>query len=208
MLEDRRRCLQNSFHHTSAEQNSHNISTQASLAGAIVCMRCLPEKLNPVIKPLMESIKKEECQLLQKLSAEYLAHLLDQVWNREPSPNGKIINNLCALLKSDADFTPKIIFPEKPFTEYKSSDPKSSPYYGIVTLTQQQKSNEANNSKQGAGRPSTSEATAEDSAEGKDSSRKLSRIQRIGATFAINTICKHFGTSLNGKNSRNMDNNF
>lgn len=84
-------------------------STQAALAGAIVCLQCLPEKLNPVIKPLMESIKREECELKQQLSAEYLVHLLDQVATRNPSPNNKIVTNLCTLLKSDSDFTPSVV---------------------------------------------------------------------------------------------------
>jgi hypothetical protein len=39
--------------------------TQAAIAGAVTMLRCLPEKLNPVIKPLMESIKKEEDEQLQ-----------------------------------------------------------------------------------------------------------------------------------------------
>ena len=39
--------------------------TQATLAGAVTMLKCLPEKLNPVIKPLMESIKKEENERLQ-----------------------------------------------------------------------------------------------------------------------------------------------
>lgn len=39
--------------------------TQAATAGAVTMLRFLPEKLNPVIKPLMESIKKEEDEQLQ-----------------------------------------------------------------------------------------------------------------------------------------------
>lgn len=84
-------------------------STQAILAGATVNMECLPEKLNPVVKPLMESIKREECQIIQQLSAQYLVKLLDLVRSRNPNPNNKIITNLCMLLKSDSDFTPKIV---------------------------------------------------------------------------------------------------
>lgn len=72
-------------------------------------MGCLPEKLNPVIKPLMESIKREECEIFQQLSAQYLVKLLDLVAHRNPSPNNKIITNLCTLLKSDNEFTPKIV---------------------------------------------------------------------------------------------------
>lgn len=83
--------------------------TQAVLAGATVAMTCLPEKLNPVIKPIMESLKREECEIFQKNSAMYLVKLLDQVAVRQPCPNNKIVTNLCTLLKSDADFTPKIV---------------------------------------------------------------------------------------------------
>lgn len=72
-------------------------------------MGCLPEKLNPIIKPLMESIKREECEIFQKQAAEYLVQLLDLVSSRTPCPNNKIITNLCTLLKSDSDFTPKIV---------------------------------------------------------------------------------------------------
>jgi hypothetical protein len=44
--------------------------TQATLAGAVTMLKCLPEKLNPVIKPLMESIKKEENEQLQVCSED------------------------------------------------------------------------------------------------------------------------------------------
>lgn len=109
MLEERRKGLQSSYQQTSTEQSNYNISTQAALAGAIVYLKCLPDKLNPVVKPLMESIKREESQLLQELSCEFLVTFMDQVCDREPSPNNKLLTNLSALLKSDADFTPKIV---------------------------------------------------------------------------------------------------
>lgn len=197
LLEDRRRSLQNSFQQTSAEQNEYNISTQAALAGAIVCLNCLPEKLNPIIKPLMESIKREECELLQQLSADYLVQLLDQVSNRTPNPNNKIITNLCTLLKSDSDFTPQIVsyfgkfskrkkkeinfifvvfyfkqkYPEKQFTEFKSDDGNENPYYGILTLTNQQKANGENNGinfPRGPGRPTSYEVSLQDMANSED----------------------------------------
>lgn len=106
MLEERRRGLQVSFAQTSAEQSRVNVSTQAVLAGATVMLGCLPEKLNPVIKPIMESLKREECEIMQQQSAGYLVRLLDQVAGRVPCPNNKIVTNLCMLLRSDADFTP------------------------------------------------------------------------------------------------------
>ena len=56
---------------------SLSVTTMSALAGALVSLGYLPDKLNPVIKPLMESIKKEPIFQLQKLSAQKLVALLD-----------------------------------------------------------------------------------------------------------------------------------
>lgn len=115
LLEDRRKGLQQSLAQTNFEQNGLNVSTQAILGGAVVNMECLPDRLNPVVKPLMESIKREKCQIIQQLAAQYLVKLLDLIRNRTPNPINKIVTNLCTLLKSDADFTPKIVRKTKSF---------------------------------------------------------------------------------------------
>lgn len=44
--------------------------TQAIIAGAVLNLKYLPNKLNPVIKPLMDAIKKEENECLQVISLE------------------------------------------------------------------------------------------------------------------------------------------
>lgn len=72
-------------------------------------MENIPDLLNPVVKPLMESIKRERCQIIQQLAAQYLVKLLDLVRNRNPNPINKIVINLCRLLKSDLEFTPRIV---------------------------------------------------------------------------------------------------
>lgn len=125
-------------------------------------LQCLPEKLNPVVKPLMESIKKEECEIFQKFAADNLTHLLGQIITREPCPNSKIISNLCILLKGDADFTPKIEFPQNELSHFKPNNDPKNPYYGIVTLANQQKAKDGivQNVARGPGRPSAAEAAA------------------------------------------------
>ncbi|KFB40634.1 hypothetical protein ZHAS_00008156 [Anopheles sinensis] len=154
MLEERRRSLLGSHSATALEQTTLHISTQSSVSGAVVSLHCLPDRLNPVVKPLMESIKREECELLQKLSAKYLSDLLDQVTTRTPCPNNKIVTNLCTLLKSDPEFTPKVICPDQ---ELQHFDPvntgDSNPYHGILTLIKQQQRSKENggNSGNGAG---------------------------------------------------------
>ena len=50
---------------TSRDQSTLNVRVQASLAGAVVRVKRLPDKLNPLIRPLMEAVKKEENLLMQ-----------------------------------------------------------------------------------------------------------------------------------------------
>jgi len=38
---------------------------QCSAAGAIICLKDLPEKMNPVVRPLMDALKREENVELQ-----------------------------------------------------------------------------------------------------------------------------------------------
>ncbi|XP_075146462.1 histone acetyltransferase 1 [Haematobia irritans] len=224
MLEDRRKGLQSAFQQTSSEQAKYNISTQAALAGAIVCLKCLPEKLNPVVKPLMESIKREEGTLLQELSCEFLVEFMDQVCDRDPSPNSKLLNNLCALLKSDSEFTPKIVNAPVTLNETpainSTSESDSCVYYGILTLSLQQNTTNNNSSKsnstitgaapstsRGPGRPPLSETLAAAAAVAhatelgtkslaNELELKRNRIQRIGSSCAIIKLCQHFGNKL------------
>ncbi|XP_011210299.2 TATA-binding protein-associated factor 172 [Bactrocera dorsalis] len=215
-LEERRRGLQNSFAQTTAEQCAYNISAQAALAAAIVGMQCLPEKLNPIVKPLMESIKREECELLQNLSAEFLVQLMHQVCDRNPSPNSKIFTNLCTLLRSDPQFTPKIIL--SPLTLKQTPLPESAAvtnncvYYGILTLSLQQNNIQiggttgnrgvAASAPRGPGRPPLNEtlAAAENGTNAVNAlEAKQNRIQRMGASCAISKICLGFKMDIFSK---------
>lgn len=108
-LLERCKDLKSNIHQSNLDQIALSMLTQATIAGALVSLKSLPEKLNPIIKPLMESIKKEKCDILQKLSAKFLVLLLDYVCDRNPSPNNKIVTNLCLLLKCDEEFTPVLV---------------------------------------------------------------------------------------------------
>lgn len=80
-------------------------------ACAVVSLQQLPEKLNPIIKPLMETIKKEENTLVQNYAAQSIAKLLQQCTTRTPCPNSKIIKNLCSSLCVDPYLTPCVTCP-------------------------------------------------------------------------------------------------
>lgn len=92
-LEERRRSLDTGAATTAAQQQSLNIMSMAALAGAATMLHCLPpspQPLNPLVKPLMEAIKREENEELQKLAAKHLCHLMKLCVDRKPSPNAKV----------------------------------------------------------------------------------------------------------------------
>lgn len=219
LLEDRRKSLLSSYTSTSVEQQQLNISTQSSLACAVSRLKCLPEKLNPLIKPLMESIKHEENEIMQKMAADSLTYLLSQTGAREPSPNVKIVTNLSTLLRSDEDFTPPLGQINLDFENFKSHDDEN-PYYGIITLQKQMSLRDVQNgtssgasSSRGPGRRAALEMLEDwnDFADpvslnllsitrkklnSSGQVRKAARNQRIGSTFAIQSICEYFAESL------------
>lgn len=92
-LEQRRRALEIGVSTTAAQQQSLHVMSMAALASAATMLHCLPESpqpLNPLVIPLMDAIKREENEDLQRLAAKHLAHLVDLCVDRKPSPNAKV----------------------------------------------------------------------------------------------------------------------
>ncbi|EDV27672.1 uncharacterized protein TRIADDRAFT_53613 [Trichoplax adhaerens] len=157
---------------------------ESVIAGALIAWGQLTEKFNPIVRPLMDSIKKEDNQLFQMKAANSISLLLEKCINRLPCPNPKIFKNLCSLLCTDPSKTPDVSnfwilqnLLASPVTG-KPSTPISpgtaSPFdvsftcnkeAGIITLFNQHKSNQV-------------------------------QIQRIGAERAVTTIARYFGRSL------------
>ncbi|XP_064478043.1 TATA-binding protein-associated factor 172-like [Ornithodoros turicata] len=220
-LEEKRKCVLRTAMQTGKDQLSLNIMVQASLASFLVSLHWLPEKLNPVIRPLMESIKKEENEQLQRASAEHLVLLLEQCVQRQPCPNPKVLRNLIAFLCSDASFTPRI---ESGPTESNAEEATQrqqrqnsvatattllhtpSKFDGILTLANMQKSAEraglrrANsvaarkNSLQGT--PPTDGATEDTQCLADDETQHANEIQRRGATIALSYAASYLGENL------------
>ncbi|XP_075506033.1 TATA-binding protein-associated factor BTAF1-like isoform X1 [Primulina tabacum] len=88
-------------------QNNLHLTVSALLAAAFVWMSELPAKLNPVILPIMASVKREQEEILQNKAAESLAELIHQCIERKPGPNDKLIKNLCTLSCMDPRETPQ-----------------------------------------------------------------------------------------------------
>lgn len=108
----------------------------------------------------MESIKREENEIMQKMAAENLTFLLSQTGVRKSSPNIKIITNLSALLRSDEEFTPPLGLLNSELKNFKPNGEIANPYYGIITLQKQMRSRDVQigsspgpSSSRGPGRP-------------------------------------------------------
>lgn len=144
----------------------------------------LPDKLNPVVKPLMDSIRKEENELFQRKSSENLCHLMQLVLQRSPSPIPKIVQNLVNFLCSEAD---------KPLSVNEQE--------GILSLSTL--GTEPNGS--GAAiQVNTKKLTkAEELADAE--SKKAGRVQRRGAAFALTRIVRYFGSNVPTDVSRLWD---
>ncbi|KAI7989197.1 TATA-binding protein-associated factor BTAF1 [Camellia lanceoleosa] len=78
-------------------QGNLHVTVCSLVAAAVIWMSELPAKLNPIILPLMASIKREQEEILQNKAAEALAELISHCIARKPSPNDKLIKNLCSL---------------------------------------------------------------------------------------------------------------
>lgn len=94
--------------------SSLTIAVNSALASALISWHYLPEKLNPIVRPVMDSIKAEENEQLQRGSASSLVQLLRLCCERFylnpslPTPLPKIIKNLIGFMCSDRNFTPEI----------------------------------------------------------------------------------------------------
>lgn len=187
-FEERRCVIKNEVEACVMRQEALNIGVKAALAGAATMLHCLPvvsKPLSPLIKPLMEAIKKEENDELQKLAAKHLAHLVNLCADRLPCPNSKIATNLCLFLCSDSEFTPRVDL---------SKEKNDELFNGILTLTNRQKQAERitsgrgpNSFPRGPGRPPASEVQDE-SSEIEDLEAKKAKITRKGATAALTEI--------------------
>ncbi|XP_060811361.1 TATA-binding protein-associated factor 172 isoform X2 [Bombus pascuorum] len=197
-LEERRSAVKIGAADIAAQQLSYNVMSMAALAGAATMLHCLPpspQPLNPLIKPLMEAIKREENEELQKLAAKHLSYLVDLCVDRKPTPNAKISTNLCTFLCSDTEFTPRV-----------NCNTNTNLFDGILTLSNRQKhaeriaynrgTNSGLSGGRGPGRPPTTEIPLLELLAYEEPEAKADRTRRRGATLALTAIATLFGAQL------------
>lgn len=193
-LEEKRRCLLRTAQQMQKDQLLLTTRVQSLLSMFLVRLDQLPEKLNPVIRPLMESIRREESVLLQEESADSLVHLMSSCVTRNPCPNGKIMRNLLMYLCSDSNVaTPAMA-------------QGNSPTGAILTLFNMQKSAErapvrrsgsVSGGRKGSLQASQSVESVDDYNGADDENvQRQNEVQRKGAAQVLLVATKHFGASL------------
>lgn len=116
-LDSKRQQAQATVMETSAEWQQLHLRVHMFTACAVINLQVLPDKLNPLVRPLMEAIKREENTLVQGFAASFIAKLLQQCAGRSPCPNPKIIKNLCSSACMDSVTTPSSACPVPPTQE-------------------------------------------------------------------------------------------
>lgn len=103
---DRQKELRNVLHDLQTGWQSTRNMIQGASAAAVAATGLLPEKISPIIKPLMDSIKTEKLVPAQEICASALSKVLMMARSREKCPNGKVIKNLTNILCQDPEITP------------------------------------------------------------------------------------------------------
>uniref|UniRef100_A0A673CE02 BTAF1 RNA polymerase II, B-TFIID transcription factor-associated n=1 Tax=Sphaeramia orbicularis TaxID=375764 RepID=A0A673CE02_9TELE len=207
-LDSKRQQAQSTVLETNAEWQQLHLRVHMFTACAVINLQVLPDKLNPLVRPLMETIKREENTLIQSYAAAFIAKLLQQCASRSPCPNPKIIKNLCASACVDSSATPSSACPVPPTQENaKGNLEKDGMHHmvnktrGIITLYRHQRAAFAITSKRGPvpkapKPPSTELPPGSTISTDNDESKKPFLIQRRGAEFSLTTIARHFGADL------------
>eukprot|EP00873_Tetraselmis_striata_P035112 jgi/Tetstr1/455376/TSEL_042208.t1 len=99
--------------HTQKLEAMLHSGAQAALAGAVIAAGSLPPKLNTLVQPLMGALRREPDALLVAAAAQAVARLAALCVARKPSPNAKIIGNICNMACGDPAATPDASAPEQ-----------------------------------------------------------------------------------------------
>ncbi|KAK4687502.1 TATA-binding protein-associated factor, partial [Tremellales sp. Uapishka_1] len=171
-LKDRQRKIMGSIGYFSVMKDRFDTMVGAGVAGALIGLKVMPAKLGVVIKSVMDSLKKEEQELLQIRSAEsisaFIIYCSSPLFQNKVNPSDKVVKNLFTFLCQDTATTPV-------FTP-TSTD-------GILAL----KEDKVAASKKGK----------EDVEESEDEIKM--RITRRGAYLALKEIARSFGGDVRSK---------
>ncbi|XAR57644.1 Nucleoplasmin ATPase [Bertholletia excelsa] len=153
-------------------QSNLHVTVSSLVAAAVIWMSALPAKLNPIILPLMASVKREQEEILQNKAAEALAELISSCIPRKPCPNDKLIKNLCGLTCMDPCETPQAAV----LASMENIEDQDLLSFGNSISKQKSKVHMLSS--------------------GEDRSKVEGFITRRGSELALKHLCEKFGSSL------------
>lgn len=107
-LEDAKHRVLLAIEDSQASRREYNCSILANYASATLRFSGLPKKLNPIIRALMDSIKEERNEILQRLSGDSIEYLVNKlVDDGKTNVSDKIVKNLCGFLCVDITEVPE-----------------------------------------------------------------------------------------------------
>lgn len=164
-LDDSRYRIKQAIDTAKDSNKSRVCNVLASYAYATLLFNGLPKKLNPFIRSLMDSIKEERYEILQRRSGDSIIHLIDElIKNNKQNVSNKIIKNLCGFLCVDTLEVPEFL----PNMVYKDS---------ILTLTKEAKN-----------------LDIQDNLDVRKLAEEA-RIKRRGSVYTLNKLFEKYGTS-------------
>ncbi|CAF2468890.1 unnamed protein product [Rotaria sp. Silwood2] len=191
------------------ESETLALRSTAYLASACVYWHFLGDQLNPLIRPLMDALKKELDLQIQNDIAHAIAELIWQCTQRtaNPNPNSKIIKNLCSYVCADSDETPHITNTSR-FAESSETSINVNEEYnctiskGIYTW---QKTNSDDTTRVLLNRDSSTDSTSTPSSNSSNTkkfnfdSTNNNDCARHGGECALSAICRRFDVELQSK---------
>lgn len=190
------------------------LRSTAYLASACVYWRFLGEQLNPLIRPLMDALKKETDSLVQNDVAEAMAELMWQCTARaaNPNPNGKIAKNLCNWICADSDETPHVArFSESAESLANVNDEYQCTMFKGIYTWQKTNSTKDETTRGTLTRDSSTDSTPTPSSSGSTTKKfnfeppSQSEFARRGGEAALSAISRRFADELQTKLSDLVD---
>ncbi|KAI1784054.1 SNF2 chromatin remodeling protein [Ganoderma leucocontextum] len=114
IIKDKRLKVVSSIDRYTEVKAQYDVRVAAAFAAAFVAFRGTPDKVSPIVKGIMNSIKNEENLDLQTHSAAAVAAFVEFCVNRDlTQPPEKIVKNLCTFLCQDVEQTPTFLHNRK-----------------------------------------------------------------------------------------------
>lgn len=172
---------------TAALKEAMDIQVFSALAGAVVALKQIPSKLNPLIRSLMNGIKFENNPDLQIRTATALASFIalcnEAGITMKSNPSDKIIKNVCSFLCQDPTITPL-------FSKMKDTTK------GILSPTDLAGPDPGDNVQVDLSTKSKKLETPMQRDEIEDEATRKAKLVRRGAEFCLRRLAARFGDQL------------